>query len=73
MHCSSLNSHLYRKNIVDTSSCTCVCVGGGGGGGGGGSTVLITSLFNVQSIQILEISTNKLKFFITAFMTFFKA
>lgn len=23
MDCSSLNSHLYRKNIVDTPSCTC--------------------------------------------------
>ena len=62
MDYSSLNSHLYRENIVNTPSCTFW-----------GSKVLITSFFNARNIQILEISTYKMKFFIIAFMTFFSA
>ena len=40
MDCISLNSHLYRKNIVESPSCTC-----------GGSKVLITSFFNARSFH----------------------
>ena len=37
MNSSSLNEHLFLRNLVDSPNClcvcVCVCVGGGGGGG----------------------------------------
>ena len=44
MKCSSLNSHLYRRNIVESLSCTC-----------GSFEVPITSYLNVQNIVKQEI------------------
>ena len=59
MECSSLNSHLYKKNIFPDPSCQC---------GSFENNVFFS--FVVLSIQLLETDTYQVTFIDTTPMTF---